>query len=137
MVFLQRETFLYIFLHSSIGNSLLPNIVTHPTTFNLFYIGGEEYAIRFDKNLNSKSKFFNTKIFFIDAEEFDKYKLGEGVIVCDSKDMRAKRQVVEGVISQIKLFIAGSGGRTLTCVLVYVYAYAIGYSYYRRGELEA
>ena len=31
---------------------------------------------------------------------------------------------------------AGSGWRTLTCVLVYVYAYAIGYSYYRRGELE-
>ena len=43
----------------------------------------------------------------------------------------------EGVISQIKLFNAGSGWRTLTCVLVYVYAYAIGYSYYRRGELEA
>ena len=42
-----------------------------------------------------------------------------------------------GVISQIKLFNAGSGWRTLTCVLVYVYAYAIGYSYYRRGELEA
>jgi len=42
----------------------------------------------------------------------------------------------EGVISQIKLFNAGSGWRTLTCVLVYVYAYAIGYSYYRRGELE-
>ena len=30
----------------------------------------------------------------------------------------------------------GSGWRTLTCVLVYVYAYAIGYSFYRRGELE-
>ena len=43
---------------------------------------------------------------------------------------------MEGGISQIKLFNAGSGGRTLTCVLVYVYAYAIGYSYYRRGELE-
>ena len=42
--------------------------------------------------------------------------------VCDSKDMRAKRQVVEGVISQIKLFNAGSGWRTLTCVLVYTYA---------------
>ena len=49
----------------------------------------------------------------------------------------AKRQVVEGVISQIKLFNAGSGWRTLSCVLVYTYAYAIGYSYYRRGELEA
>ena len=46
----------------------------------------------------------------------------EGVIVCDSREMRAKRQVVEGVISQIKLFNAGSGWRTLTCVLVYVYA---------------
>ena len=34
------------------------------------------------------------------------------------------------------IFKAGSGWRTLTCVLVYVYAYAIGYSYYRRGELE-
>ena len=31
----------------------------------------------------------------------------EGVIVCDSREMRAKRQVVEGVISQIKLFNAG------------------------------
>ena len=59
-----------------------------------------------------------------------------GLNVCDSKDMRAKRQVVEGGISQIKLFIAGSGWRSLTCVLVYVFAYAIGYSYYRRGELE-
>ena len=48
----------------------------------------------------------------------------EGVIVCDSNDMRAKRQVVEGVISQIKLFNAGSGWWTLTCVRVYVYAYA-------------
>ena len=56
--------------------------------------------------------------------------------MCDSREMRAKRQVVVGVISQIKLFNAGSGWRTLTCVLVYVYAYAIGYSYYRRGELE-
>ena len=33
----------------------------------------------------------------------------EGVIVCDCREMRAKRQVVEGVISQIKLFNAGSG----------------------------
>ena len=58
------------------------------------------------------------------------------MVLCDSREMRAKRQVAEGVISQIKLFNAGSGWRTLTCVLVDVYAYAIGYSYYRRGELE-
>ena len=60
----------------------------------------------------------------------------EGVIVCDCREMRANRQVGDGVIRLIKLFNAGSGWRTLTCVLVYVYAYAIGYSYYRRGELE-
>ena len=64
------------------------------------------------------------------------YRGCDGVIVCGSREMRAKRQV-EGVISQIKLFNAGSGWRTLTCVLVYTYAYAIGYSFYRRGELEA
>ena len=40
--------------------------------------------------------------------------------MCDSREMRAKRQVVEGVISQIKLFIAGSGWWTLTCAPVYV-----------------
>ena len=56
------------------------------------------------------------------------YRGCEGVIVCVSWEMRAIRQVVEGVIRQIKLFNACSGWRTLTCVLVYVYAYAIGYS---------
>ncbi|MFN4245243.1 MAG: hypothetical protein ACK4F9_03725 [Brevinematia bacterium] len=54
------------------------------------------------------------------------------VVVCDSRGLRRKRQVVEDVISQIKLFNAGSGWRTLTCVFVYAYAYAIGYSFYRR-----
>ena len=34
---------------------------------------------------------------------------------------RSNLAVVEGVISQIKLFNAGSGWMTLTCVLVYVY----------------
>ena len=46
------------------------------------------------------------------------YRGCEGVIVCDCREMRAKRQGVEGVISQIKLFNAGCGWRTLTCVLV-------------------
>ena len=51
------------------------------------------------------------------------YRGCEGVIACDSKDMRAKRQVVEGVISQIKLFNAGSGSgkTTITKCLVGLY----------------
>ena len=58
------------------------------------------------------------------------YRGCEGVIVCGSREMRAKRQVVEGVIRQIKLFNAGSGWRTLSCVRVYTYAYAIGYTHH-------
>ena len=50
------------------------------------------------------------------------YRGCKGVIVCDSNDMRAKRLVVEGVISQIKLFNVGSGWRTLTCVSIFYYS---------------
>ncbi|MFN7066079.1 MAG: hypothetical protein ACK4OF_08040 [Aquificaceae bacterium] len=53
------------------------------------------------------------------------YRGCENVVVCDSRELKIKRQVVEGVISQIKLFYAGSGWRALTCVLVYAYTYAI------------
>ena len=45
------------------------------------------------------------------------YRGCEGVIVCGSREMRAKRQVVEGVISQIKLFNAGSGWMTFVLVM--------------------
>ena len=38
------------------------------------------------------------------------YRGCEGAIVCGSREMRAIRQVVEGVISQIKLFNAGGRG---------------------------
>ncbi|MFN7065030.1 MAG: hypothetical protein ACK4OF_02620 [Aquificaceae bacterium] len=53
------------------------------------------------------------------------------MVLCDRQGI--VYQVIEGVISQIKLFNAGSEWRTLTCVLLYVYAYAIGYSFYRRS----
>ena len=49
------------------------------------------------------------------------YRGCEGVIVCDCREMRAKRQVGEGVISQIKLFNAGSGWRTLTWVFLWAF----------------
>ena len=51
-------------------------------------------------------------------EEFLKnYPVGSKVVGIVEK--------IEGVISQIKLFNAGSGWRTLTCVLVYVYALSL------------
>ena len=43
---------------------------------------------------------------------------------------KTRSNLREGTRRIDPLFNAGSGWRTLTCVLVYVYAYAIGYSYY-------
>ena len=57
------------------------------------------------------------------------------VIACDVDEEKVK--AIAELVSQAFILDAGSGWRTLTCVLVYTYAYAIGYSYYRRGELEA
>ena len=44
--------------------------------------------------------------------------MSEGKRLAEISEVREKE---DGVISQIKLFNAGSGWRTLTCVLVYVY----------------
>ena len=42
------------------------------------------------------------------------YRGCEGVIVCGSREMRANRQVVEGVISQIKYSTAFSGNNSFS-----------------------
>ena len=64
--------------------------------------------------------------------EFEEVRYGRLMMVlCDREEQRVRYQYL--------VYWRGMGGlrwRTLTCVLVYVYAYAIGYSYYRRGELE-
>ncbi|MFN3598772.1 MAG: hypothetical protein ACK4VK_03420 [Aquificaceae bacterium] len=62
-------------------------------------------------------------------------ELVENCVVYGDRGYRGCEKV-EGVISQIKLFNAGSGWRTLTCVLLYVYAYAISYSFYRRSASD-
>ena len=71
----------------------------------------------------------------VDGEEYVK-RLQKDPVSRKVKLTSANPAYLDIELKEEELFNAGSGWRTLTCVLVYVYAYAIGYSYYRRGELE-
>ncbi|MCI4453334.1 MAG: hypothetical protein JHC25_00110 [Thermodesulfobacterium sp.] len=57
------------------------------------------------------------------------------VEVCESKEQKGIRQVVEGVNSQIKLFNQVSGWRRGITSLAYLYGYAIGYSFFRKAQI--
>jgi hypothetical protein len=54
------------------------------------------------------------------------YKGCEYVEVCESKEQKGIRQVVEGVNSQIKVFNRVSMWRSGITLLAYLYGYAIG-----------
>lgn len=53
------------------------------------------------------------------------------VKVCESKEDKAVRQVVEGVFSWLKRLISMSGWRKGITLLALLYGYAIGYSFFR------
>jgi hypothetical protein len=59
----------------------------------------------------------------------------EYVEVCESKEQKGIRQVVEGVNSQIKLFNRVSRWRKGITLLAYLYGYAIGYSFFRKSQI--
>jgi hypothetical protein len=59
------------------------------------------------------------------------------VKVCESKEERGQRQVVEGVFSWLKRFNFVSGWRKGITLLTYLYAYALGYSFFRKKEILA
>jgi hypothetical protein len=63
------------------------------------------------------------------------YKGCEYVEVCESKEQKGIRQVVEGVNSQIKLFNRVSRWRKGITLLAYLYGYAIGYSFFRKSQI--
>ncbi|MFN3976954.1 MAG: hypothetical protein ACK4LT_07835 [Aquificaceae bacterium] len=100
--------------------------------YDVWITFGSMHEVRAFRERKKRSVWFRELVENCEVYGDRGYRGCEGVVVCNSRELRKKRQVVEGVISQMKLFNAGSGWRTLTCVLVYVYAYAIGYSFYRR-----
>jgi len=59
----------------------------------------------------------------------------EYVEVCESKEQKGIRQVVEDVNSQIKLFNGVSRWRNITILLTYLQGYTIGYSFFREARL--
>jgi hypothetical protein len=63
------------------------------------------------------------------------YRGCEYVEVCESKEQKSIRQVVEGVNSQIKLFNRVSRWRKGITLLDYLYGYAIGYSFFRKSQI--
>jgi glycine/serine hydroxymethyltransferase len=63
------------------------------------------------------------------------YRGCEYVEVCESKEQKGIRQVVEAVNSQIKLFNGVSRWRNITTLLAYLQGYTIGYSFFRKSWL--
>jgi hypothetical protein len=50
--------------------------------------------------------------------------------VCEDKQEKSKRQIIEAVNSQIKNFNLISRWREIKTFVAYLYAYAIGYSFF-------
>ncbi|MFN3978601.1 MAG: hypothetical protein ACK4J2_08125 [Sulfurihydrogenibium azorense] len=63
------------------------------------------------------------------------YRGCENVIVCETKEDKAQRQIIESVFSRLKQFNALSRWRKGITLLSYLYAYAIGYSFFRYCEV--
>jgi hypothetical protein len=57
------------------------------------------------------------------------------VKVCEDKQEKSKRQIIEAVNSQIKNFNLISKWRKIKTFVAYLYAYAIGYSFFRKSKL--
>jgi len=59
----------------------------------------------------------------------------DGVLICDAKEDKALRQVVDGVIGAVKGLNFVSRWRKGITLLSYLCAYALGYSFFRRAYL--
>jgi len=65
------------------------------------------------------------------------YKGCKYVKVCEDKQKKSKRQIIEAVNSQIKNFnlVSRWRWRKIKTFVAYLYAYAIGYSFFRKSKL--
>ncbi len=55
--------------------------------------------------------------------------------ICEDKQEKSKRQIIEAVNSQIKNFNLIGRWRKVKTFVAYLYAYAIGYSFFRKSKL--
>lgn len=103
--------------------------------YDVWITFGSVHEVKAFRARKERSRWFRCLVEVFEVYGDKGYRGCDGVVVCKGKESKARRQVVEAVIGQIKSFNHGSGWRKLTCVLVYLMAYAIGYSFYRRSYL--
>ncbi len=105
-------------------DGVVMDIWFHPASYH------EVKSFRIRKN---KSRWFRFLVENFEVIGDKGYRGCEHVKVCESKEEKAIRQVVEGVNSQIKVFNRISRWRKGITLLSYLYAYAIGYSFFRKS----
>jgi len=107
-------------------NGIVMDVWFHPASYH------EVKSFRISKR---KSKWFRFLVETFEVIGDKGYRGCEHVVVCENKKNKSKRQVVEGVNSQIKVFNYASGWRKGITLLAYLYAYAIGYSFFRKSHV--
>ena len=99
--------------------------------YDLWFHPASYHEVRFLRIRYRKSKWLR---FLVDSFRLmgDRgYRGCEYVEVCESKEQKGIRQVVEGVNSQIKVFNRVSRWRKGITLLAYLYGYAIGPSFFQ------
>jgi len=105
-------------------NQVVMDVWFHPASYHEL----KSFRIR-----KSKSKWFRFLVENFEVIGDKGYRGCEFVKVCESKEDKSVRQVVEGVNSQIKAFNHVSRWRKGITLLAYLYGYAIGYSFFRKS----
>jgi hypothetical protein len=103
--------------------------------YDLWFHPASYHEVRFLRIRYRKSKWLRFLVDSFGLMGDRGYRGCEYVEVCESKEQKSIRQVVEGVNSQIKLFNRVSRWRKGITLLAYLYGYAIGYSFFRKSQI--
>jgi hypothetical protein len=107
-------------------NGMVYDIWFHPASYH------EIKSLRIRHKMSKWFRFLAENFEFIGDKG---YKGCKYVKVCEDKQGKSKRQIIEAVNSQIKNFNLISRWRKIKTFVAYLYAYAIGYSFFRKSKL--
>ena len=101
--------------------------------YDIWFKPGNWHEVRAYEERKRRSSWFRYLVSSSEVYGDRGYRGVDGVLICDAKEDKALRQVVEGVIGAVKGFNFVSRWRKGITLLSYLYAYAIGYSFFRRA----
>jgi hypothetical protein len=107
-------------------NGIVYDVWFHPASYH------EVRSLRIRYKMSKWFRFLTENFEFIGDKG---YKGCKYVKVCEDKQEKSKRQIIEAVNSQIKNFNLTSRWRKVKTFIAYLYAYAIGYSFFRKSKL--